>query len=172
MYKLFYSITIDKYSYVIIQFYQLVRSFRCNIVIYDMLSSVCAHIPMFLQVGKLSISNEVHFFLNFTFLYFSRYEQILCGKKYLANSRAPARFYSISITVESALTSLTPSLVGQWMIGWLLILCFSPFSTIVKDDFDAKLTLNHVRLMSNHDILPSNLAKNAKNSKAEKKPDI
>ena len=101
MYKLFYSTTIDKYSYVIIQFYQLVISFRCNIVIYDMFSSACARISMFLQVRKLSISNEVLFFLNLTIFHFSLYEQILGSKKYLANFGAPARFHSISITVES-----------------------------------------------------------------------
>ena len=81
MCKLFYFTTNDKYNYVVIQFYQLVISFRCNIVIYNMFSSVSARISMFLQVQKLSISNEVHFFLNLTIFYFLLYKQILVSKK-------------------------------------------------------------------------------------------
>ena len=112
MCKLFYFTTNDKYNYVVIQFYQLVISFRCNIVIYNMFSSVSARISMFLQVQKLSISNELPFFLNLTFFHSSWYKQILSSKKYLANFGAPARFHSISITVESG--ELSPSLSREF----------------------------------------------------------
>ena len=40
-----------------------------------------------------------------------------------------ARPFARSLT---SLTPLTPSLVGQWMIGWLFCLCFFQFSTIVE----------------------------------------
>ena len=47
----------------------------------------------------------------------------------------PSSVRSFARTVHSfarSLTSLTPSLVGQWMIGWLFILCFFLFWPRVK----------------------------------------
>ena len=45
----------------------------------------------------------------------------------LTHSLAPSCLLCLSSPLHSLVrspTSLTPSLVGQWMIGWLLILCF------------------------------------------------
>ena len=48
------------------------------------------------------------------------------------NSQEYRQKYWASRSSVRSLTSLTPSLVGQWMIGWLFCLCFFfRFSTIV-----------------------------------------
>ena len=42
-----------------------------------------------------------------------------------------ARYAALNRLLARSLTSLTPSLMGKWMIRWPFCLCFFPFSSIV-----------------------------------------
>ena len=69
------------------------------------LSMICFNLLcMHFNVSASAKKFHLQFFQNFTIFHFLLYEEILSGKKYLANFGAPARFHSIFITVESAVS--------------------------------------------------------------------
>ena len=49
-----------------------------------------------------------------------------------ARSLTHSLVHSLTHSLVHLLTSLTPRLVGQWTVGWLFVLCFFLFWTIVR----------------------------------------